>query len=69
MHRDFPGECSGESDGSAREDLNAQWPCSVLVMQLILKAEPYGLIKVFRLFMNSYIRVSEQRTKLRDNAA
>jgi hypothetical protein len=38
------------------EFLNARLPGSVLVMNQILKSEPYGLVKALRLFTNSYNR-------------
>jgi len=38
------------------EHLNAQVPRRLLVMPLRLKSEPYGLIKVLRLFIDSYVR-------------
>jgi hypothetical protein len=38
------------------EHLNAQVPRRLLVMPSRLRSEPYGLIKVLRLFFNSYVR-------------
>ena len=46
---------------SSSEFLNARLPGSVLVMNQILRSEPYGLVKAFRLFMNSYIRLDATR--------
>lgn len=46
---------------SPSEFLNARLPGSVLVMSQILRTEPYGLVKAFRLFTNSYVRTGSAR--------
>gem|GEM_PF-3627701 len=46
------------------EHLNAQVPRRLLVMSQMLKSEPYGLIKVLRLFFNSYVRTGPKGSKV-----